>query len=55
MYIFRFATSSGTVGKGGKENKIDLPLIRLKVRHQTVQILPVDLYKDLSNVSMLLE
>ncbi|XP_053381615.1 ras GTPase-activating protein nGAP-like isoform X5 [Mercenaria mercenaria] len=50
QYVERwFATSSGTVGKGGKENKIDLPLIRLKVRHQTVQILPVDLYKDLSN------
>ncbi|KAL4218593.1 DAB2 interacting protein [Mactra antiquata] len=49
QYVERwFSTSSGTVGKGGKEIKTDLPLIRLKVRHQTVQILPVELYKDLS-------
>ncbi|XP_052223536.1 disabled homolog 2-interacting protein-like isoform X5 [Dreissena polymorpha] len=49
QYVERwFNTSSGTVGKGGKENKTDLPLIRLKVRHQNVEILPVRLYSDLS-------
>ncbi|XP_052790758.1 disabled homolog 2-interacting protein-like isoform X4 [Mya arenaria] len=49
QYVERwFTTSSGTVGKGGKENKTDLPLIRLKVRHQTVQILPKHMYNEMS-------
>lgn len=42
-----FTCSSGTVGKNGKENKSDLPLIRLKARYQTVHILPMDMYQDL--------
>ncbi|PVD22436.1 hypothetical protein C0Q70_18248 [Pomacea canaliculata] len=41
-----FSANSGTVGKAGKETKSDLPLIRMKVRHQTVNILPLDLYQD---------
>ncbi|XP_070176912.1 ras GTPase-activating protein nGAP-like isoform X3 [Littorina saxatilis] len=43
-----FNASSGTVGKSGKDNKGELPLIRMKVRHQTVNILPMDLYQDFS-------
>ncbi|KAK7478507.1 hypothetical protein BaRGS_00030266, partial [Batillaria attramentaria] len=44
-----FSASSGTVGKAGKsENKSELPLIRMKVRHQTVHILPMHLYQDFS-------
>ncbi|XP_056010607.1 disabled homolog 2-interacting protein-like isoform X9 [Ostrea edulis] len=41
-----FTASSGTVGKTGKENKGDLPLVRLRLRYQTVHILPKDLYQD---------
>ncbi|XP_064615899.1 ras GTPase-activating protein nGAP-like isoform X3 [Liolophura sinensis] len=44
-----FVTSSGTVGKAGKESKTELPLIRVKAKYQSVQILPMDLYKDLIN------
>ena len=46
----RFNVSSGTVGKAGKETKGELPLIRMKVRHQTVNILPMDLYQDFIKV-----
>ncbi|XP_062571826.1 ras GTPase-activating protein nGAP-like isoform X9 [Saccostrea cucullata] len=41
-----FTASSGTVGKTGKESKNELPLIRLRLRYQTVHILPKDLYQD---------
>ncbi|XP_052719192.1 disabled homolog 2-interacting protein-like isoform X8 [Crassostrea angulata] len=41
-----FTASSGTVGKTGKESKGDLPLVRLRLRYQTVHILPKDLYQD---------
>lgn len=45
-----FTASSGTVGKTGKENKGDLPLVRLRLRYQTVHILPKDLYQDFTQV-----
>ncbi|CAL1545446.1 unnamed protein product [Lymnaea stagnalis] len=37
---------SGTVGKAGKETKSELPIIRLKARRQTVNILPLDAYQS---------
>ncbi|KAK3087161.1 hypothetical protein FSP39_002478, partial [Pinctada imbricata] len=43
-----FTTSSGTVGKTGKENKSELPLIRLKLRYHPIQILPLEYYNKLS-------
>jgi len=45
-----FTTSSGTVGKQGKENKSELPLIRLKGRYQVVDVLPIEFYKDFKTV-----
>lgn len=48
-----FNASSGTVGKAGKsESRNELPLIRMKVRHQTVHILPMDLYQDFTKFLM---
>lgn len=44
-----YNSTSGTVGRVGKENKSENPLIRIKARYHTVQILPVDMYQDLSN------
>ncbi|XP_021361537.1 disabled homolog 2-interacting protein-like isoform X7 [Mizuhopecten yessoensis] len=41
-----YTTSSGTVGKIGKENKSELPLVRLKARFHVVEILPMELYQD---------
>ncbi|XP_064648942.1 ras GTPase-activating protein nGAP-like isoform X4 [Lineus longissimus] len=41
-----YTASSGLVGKG-KENKGELPLIRIKARFQTVNILPMEMYQDL--------
>ncbi|XP_069121632.1 ras GTPase-activating protein nGAP-like isoform X6 [Argopecten irradians] len=41
-----YTTSSGTVGKIGKENKSELPLVRLKARFHVVDILPMELYQD---------
>ncbi|XP_060064297.1 disabled homolog 2-interacting protein-like isoform X3 [Ylistrum balloti] len=41
-----YTTSSGTVGKIGKENKSELPLVRLKARFHVVDILPMELYHD---------
>ncbi|XP_055897113.1 ras/Rap GTPase-activating protein SynGAP-like isoform X7 [Biomphalaria glabrata] len=38
--------SSGTVGKAGKETKSELPIIRIKARKQTVDILPLDAYQS---------
>ncbi|CAG5129548.1 unnamed protein product, partial [Candidula unifasciata] len=38
--------NSGTVGKAGKETKNDLPIIRLKARRQTVDILPLEAYQS---------
>jgi hypothetical protein len=32
---------SGTVGRVGKENKSENPLIRIRARYHTVDILPV--------------
>lgn len=45
-----FTASSGTVGKTGKESKGELPLVRLRLRYQTVHILPKDLYQDFTQV-----
>jgi hypothetical protein len=42
---------SGTVGRVGKENKSENPLIRIRARYHTVDILPVEMYQDFSNVS----
>ena len=50
----RFNGHSGTVGKAGKDSKGELPLIRMKVRHQTVNILPMDLYQDFTKVGLIL-
>ncbi|CAG5133799.1 unnamed protein product, partial [Candidula unifasciata] len=36
----------GTVGKSGKDNKSELPIIRVKARKQTVDILPLDCYQS---------
>ncbi|CAH1787049.1 unnamed protein product [Owenia fusiformis] len=41
--------SSAVVGKAGRESKAELPLMRVKARYQTVHILPMELYQDLSN------
>jgi len=46
-----FNSMSGTVGRVGKENKSENPLIRIKARYHTVDILPVEMYQDFSNVS----
>lgn len=45
-----FNSMSGTVGRVGKENKSENPLIRIKARYHTVQILPVDTYQEFSQV-----
>ena len=47
---YRYTTSSGTVGKIGKESKNELPLIRIKARYQTLDVLPLDKYSDLKQV-----
>lgn len=47
-----FTASSGTVGKTGKESKGELPLVRLRLRYQTVHILPKDLYQDFTQVQI---
>ncbi|XP_076436636.1 uncharacterized protein LOC143276119 isoform X3 [Babylonia areolata] len=47
QYVEKWFTASfGTVGKTGKDAKGEQPLIRMKVRHQTVHILPMELYQD---------
>lgn len=46
----RYTASSAVVGKYGKENKGELPLLRIKARYQTVHILPMDTYHDLIQV-----
>ena len=49
--IYRYTASSAVVGKAGKECKGELPLIRIRARYQTVQILPMDTYHDLIQVT----
>lgn len=46
----RYAASSAIVGKAGKENKGELPLIRIRARYQVVNILPMDMYVPLIQV-----
>ncbi|GFO49047.1 ras GTPase-activating protein ngap-like isoform x9 [Plakobranchus ocellatus] len=38
--------NSAIVGKAGKDQKSDLPIIRVKSRRQTVEILPLDAYQS---------
>ncbi len=48
--FLRYTASSAVVGKAGKHMKDELPLIRIKARYQTVQILPMENYHDLIQV-----
>ena len=48
--FYRITCNSGTVGKAGKEQKSDLPIIRVKSRRQTVEILPLDAYQSFIQV-----
>lgn len=41
-----YAANSVVVGKQGRENRSELPLVRVRVKYQSVQILPLDLYHD---------
>ena len=41
---------SGTVGKAGKDSKNDCPVIRVKLRRQKVEILPLDAYDSFVQV-----
>ncbi|XP_029649239.1 ras GTPase-activating protein nGAP isoform X5 [Octopus sinensis] len=41
-----FTVNSVTVGKQLKENRAELPMIRVRIKYQSVQILPQELYKD---------
>ena len=43
-------TPSTLVGKTPKENKSDLPQLRVKMRYQTVDILPIASYNPLVKV-----
>ena len=54
FFSIRYTLSSAVVGKSGKENKTELPQIRLKLRYQTVQILPLASYNALMKVGQLL-
>ena len=38
------------VGKQGRENRAELPLVRVRVKYQSVQILPLELYHDFTEV-----
>ncbi|CAE1282819.1 Ras/Rap GTPase-activating protein SynGAP,RAS protein activator like-3,Ras GTPase-activating protein gap-2,Probable Ras GTPase-activating protein,Disabled homolog 2-interacting protein,Ras GTPase-activating protein nGAP [Acanthosepion pharaonis] len=41
-----YTANSIVVGKQGRENRTELPLVRVRVKYQSVQILPLDLYHD---------
>lgn len=41
-----FTANSIVVGKQGRENRAELPLVRVRVKYQSVQILPLELYHD---------
>ncbi|GAB1606823.1 Rap GTPase-activating,RAS activator like-3,Ras GTPase-activating gap-2,Probable Ras GTPase- [Argonauta hians] len=41
-----FTVNTVTVGKQLKENRAELPMIRVRIKYQSVQILPQQLYKD---------
>ena len=45
-----YTCSSATVGKPGKDGKGDMPILRIKARYQTVNILPMDMYDELLEV-----
>ena len=44
------STRSAVVGRAGKENRGELPVIRIKAKYQSVEILPMALYEQLMQV-----
>ena len=48
-----YTLSSAIVGKAGKDSKCDLPMLRVKARYQSVQVLPMDLYQDFIEVGVM--
>ena len=51
LFMRRYIASSGVVGKAGRENKQDLPNLRIKVRYQSISVLPMEHYQGLLEVS----